>query len=184
MEDSFKLRVDKIFGTLNSASSSSSSSSAPASSSLDSLWCLTDDEIERREWNRDKGSPEPESCSQASVFSNRRDETVYNSNRACRSELEKDLEDLDEDNEINDDEELQVWRSPSRSGKPEDYNDEEWEVKSSIGLDCTLDNEVFFFSPLLEGFCKGFLLPSSLNFFFFPGPFRSFFFFFLVFWAI
>lgn len=26
--------------------------------------------------------------------------------------------------------------------KPDDYNDEEWEVRSSIGLDCTLDYEV------------------------------------------
>ncbi|XP_024021161.1 nuclear polyadenylated RNA-binding protein 3-like [Morus notabilis] len=140
MEDSFKVRVDKIFGSLNS--SSSSSSSAPHSSSLSSLWCLTDGEIERIEWNRDKGSPEPESSSQASVFENRRDESVRKSNRDYGSELEKDPEDLDEDDENDDDDdESQGCRSSRRSGKPEDYNDEEWEVKSSIGLDCTLDYE-------------------------------------------
>ncbi|PON35513.1 tumor suppressing sub-chromosomal transferable candidate [Parasponia andersonii] len=105
MEDSFKVRVDKIFGSLNS---SSSSLSATSPSPLSSLWSLTDDEIERREWNRDKPTPQPQSTLQP-------------------------LQALDFD--------LQGPRSPTLPAKPDDYNDEEWHVKSSIGLDPTLDYE-------------------------------------------
>ena len=110
MEDSFKVRVDKVFGSLNSSSSSS----------LSSLWCLTDDEIERRQWNRDKTIPQPQ--------------------------LEKDLQDLDDDD---DDKDLQGSES---SKKPDDYNDEEWEIKSSIGRDSTLDYEVFFLFSIFLSF--------------------------------
>ncbi|XP_033514682.1 uncharacterized protein [Nicotiana tomentosiformis] len=49
MDDSFRVRVDKVFGSLTST--------AP-SSNLSSLWCLTDDEIHKREWDRDSPSRE------------------------------------------------------------------------------------------------------------------------------
>ncbi|OMO99298.1 hypothetical protein COLO4_13374 [Corchorus olitorius] len=133
MEDSFNVRVDKVFGSL--ASSSSHSSSKPES--LSSLWSLTDDEIERREWNRDKGSPEPEE-EEDRLFEKFRQKKTTDFGK----ELEKDLDDLDD--EDGDDGKADAPSSSSKGGgggKPDDYNDEEWEIKSAIGRDCTLDNE-------------------------------------------
>ncbi|XP_062105322.1 uncharacterized protein LOC133816974 [Humulus lupulus] len=126
-EDSFKLRVNKIFGSLNSSSTSAFSSSASAStpSSLNSLWCLTDEEIVRKEWNRDKDIPEQPEPESNSV-------PKYDH----PTELDKDLEDLDDEEEEVEDKSLST-----KPAKPDDYNDEEWEVKSCIGLDCTLDFE-------------------------------------------
>ncbi|KAK4344770.1 hypothetical protein RND71_034946 [Anisodus tanguticus] len=43
MDDSFRVRVDKVFGSLTVGTSNLSSP----------LWCLTDDEIDKREWNRE-----------------------------------------------------------------------------------------------------------------------------------
>lgn len=136
MEDSFRLRVDKAFGSLASSSySPSSSPSSTAASSLTSLWSLTDDEIQKREWNRSKGSPElePEPEPFPSFFDDRARRSGK-SPSSFRDELERDLEDLDEDE---DDEPRS--RGPS---KPDDYDDEQWEIKSAIGRDCTLDYEV------------------------------------------
>lgn len=57
-------------------------------------------------------------------------------------DLEKDLDDLDDDDDADvSEEEQQLSVSSSRRSRPDDYNDEEWEIKSSIGLDCTLDYE-------------------------------------------
>ncbi|KAL6543051.1 hypothetical protein OROHE_010571 [Orobanche hederae] len=50
MEDSFRVRVDKVFGALGGGTASSVEV-APS-------WCLTDEEIERRKWNRSKEVPE------------------------------------------------------------------------------------------------------------------------------
>lgn len=144
MEDSFSVRVDKTFGFL-----AGSSASVP-SSSLSSLWSLTGEEIEKREWNRDKGSPETEL-------------------RPCKDDffgtgLEKDLLDLDNDDDVEEEDEgveeqQQLRSSSSQSAKPnhkpmpkpmpDDYNEEQWEIKSSIGLDCTLDHEVTLLSHSL-----------------------------------
>lgn len=98
MEDSFRVRVEKAFGSLPIPSSAS-------------LWSLSEDEIN----NKPKPKPEPEPETETYPTS---------------SGLEPDLDnDLDED-EI-----------PAPS-KPSDYDDEQWQVKSGIGLDCTLDFEV------------------------------------------
>ncbi|KAI6700208.1 hypothetical protein NL676_014532 [Syzygium grande] len=147
MEDSFKVRVDRLFGSLSSSSPSSSAPSAAApASSFSSLWSLTDDEVERKEWNRDRGSPVPEfdlaprGCGGVGLGPRR-------SRGDFRDELERDLEDLDDDDgddDLADQEEEGEPRSrgsASQSDKPDDYNDEEWEIKSSIGRDCTLDYE-------------------------------------------
>ncbi|KAJ9132886.1 hypothetical protein P3X46_033711 [Hevea brasiliensis] len=136
MEDSFRVRVDKAFGSL---AASSSSSTTAASSNLTSLWCLADDEIERTEWNRDKDNSEPETLTDSFLFK----KEFFSGNREnsdvdFRLELEKDLDDLDDDF---DDEQSGGSSSRSAKPKPDDYNDEEWEIKNSIGLDCTLDYE-------------------------------------------
>jgi hypothetical protein len=130
MEDSFKVRVDKTFGSL-SFSSSAIQTQQP-SSSLSSLWCLTDEEIERNQWNQDhKGSPETESQPQPYFSPERLDDKNLN------SEIGKDLVDLDDE-----DEDDEVESSRALKLKPEDCDDEEWDIKKSIGLDRTLDYEV------------------------------------------
>ncbi|KAE8689419.1 lysosomal alpha-mannosidase-like [Hibiscus syriacus] len=129
MEDSFNVRVGKVFGSLNA---SSNSKSMP----LSSLWSLTDEEIEKREWNRDKKTlqededyeEEGEGFFHNFPPKNKKDATGFG------AELGKDLDDLD-------DEEEEGRASSSKQTKPEDYNDEEWDIKSSIGRDCTLDYE-------------------------------------------
>ncbi|XP_009378049.2 LOW QUALITY PROTEIN: uncharacterized protein LOC103966596 [Pyrus x bretschneideri] len=142
MEDTFNVRVGKIFGSLP-VSSPSPSSSSGQQSCLSSLWSLTDEEIERREWNRDKGSPEPEPEAEPLPFyskSNSRSKNDFS------DDLEKDLLDLDDDVEDEDEggEEQEASGSssqPATKDKPDGYNEEEWEIKSSIGRDCTLDFE-------------------------------------------
>ncbi|KAH0969604.1 hypothetical protein GBA52_028530 [Prunus armeniaca] len=128
MEDTFRVRVGKVFGSL-----AGTPSSGP-SSSLSSLWSLTDEEIEKREWNRDKDSPEPELELEPQPYN-------LNSKGDFSNELEKDLLDLDEDVEEEEEDEEQQPSESANKHKPDDYNDEEWEIKSSIGLDCTLDYE-------------------------------------------
>lgn len=143
-EDSFKLRVNKIFGSLSSSSSSSTSAAPSSSSALSSLWSLTDDEIEKREWDRDKGSPEPESTPYPpnldGFFSKQQHRrTVVSDDKSLKfsAEIEEDLEDLDD--EVDDDADGDVSKQPA---KPDDHDDEEWQIRSSVGLDCTLDYEV------------------------------------------
>ena len=108
MDNSFRDRVQKAFGSL-------SASQSP--------WSLADGEVEKREWNRsraldDDGEGEP----------------PYSS--SFNGGLEVEIEDLGEENDDDDDEE--------NGGKFGDGADrDEWEIRSSIGMDCTLDNEVF-----------------------------------------
>lgn len=134
MEDSFRVRVDKVFGSLSSSNSTN----------LNSLWSLTDEEIEKNEWNREKDEPEE---GPDRFFSNRGGKE----SNGFRAELEKDILDLGDggEDDLNDDEEEQARdsrASSSKSGKDNDgYNDEEWDVKSNIGMDCTLDNEVIVY---------------------------------------
>lgn len=133
--------MDKAFGSLASSSSYSPSSTA-ASSSLSSLWSLTDDEIQKKEWNRSKGSPEPEPETFPAFFDDRPRGRLGKRPSGFRDDLEKDLEDLDEDEEEEEEEDEPM----SRGGpKPDDYDDEQWEIKSAIGRDCTLDFEVIWY---------------------------------------
>ena len=138
MDDSFKVRVDKIFGSLAAAASSSSSASAStptATTPSSSLWSLTDDEIERKEWVRDKTISEPDSHSLLTNHDHKQQENRL-VDLSLEDELVKDLDDLDDD--LDGDEPGSL-----ASIKPEDFNDEEWQIKCSIGQDCTLDYEVF-----------------------------------------
>ena len=106
MEDSFRVRVEKAFGSL-----------PIPSSSINSLWSLTEDEIDNK---RSKRTHQPQP--QPYPFS------------SSRVQLE-DLDDLEDD-----DDEEEAPRGPS---KPPDYNDEQWQIRSGIGQDCTLDYEVY-----------------------------------------
>ncbi|TQD70102.1 hypothetical protein C1H46_044362 [Malus baccata] len=97
--------------------------------------------MERREWNRDKGSPEPE-AEPLPFYS----KSKPKSKNDFSDDLEEDLLDLDddlEDKEEDEEEDASASSSsqPATKPKPDDYNEEEWEIKSSIGWDCTLDFE-------------------------------------------
>lgn len=109
MDDSFRVRVDKVFGSLT------------ATSNLSSLWCLTDDEIEKREWNRDIPSRElldfdSKPCpSHIDGFFANPHQTL-----GFPKPLQSDLEQLSDGQE---------------------QGDDEPDIRSCIGLDCTLDYE-------------------------------------------
>lgn len=128
MEDSFNVRVNKVFGSLPT----------PAASS--SLWCLTDEEIEKREWNRDKGSPVNDD--EPKPYPENLDAFANISKGG--SEFKTSLEDEDDEEDENDKAGL-----VERDDEPADV----WDVRASIGKDCTLDNEVksilFLFVRLL-----------------------------------
>lgn len=134
MEDSFNVRVNKVFGSLPTPATSR----APADSS--SLWCLTDEEIEKREWNRDKGSPvdddEPKPYPKnLDGFANKSDGRLEFKSSDLLQELQEELDEDDEDDD-DDDKELLDGKVVG------DYDAEAWDIRTSIGKDCTLDNEV------------------------------------------
>lgn len=131
MENSFKDRVDKIFGSLTPSSSSkpppSSSKPQPSSSLQSGLWSLTDDAIERKEWKRDvsslSASFDRDEIPCAASF-----DKLKKERKKKNFELDDDMDELDDDE---DDGEL----NRSEDGL------EDWDIRSSIGLDPTLDNE-------------------------------------------
>ncbi|KAF5179434.1 midasin-like protein [Thalictrum thalictroides] len=133
MDNSFTVRVDKVFGSLNSSSNSS----------LRSLWSLTGEEVEKREWNRDRDSPDREDnpCSSTfeGFFSKQRKTAEKNlRTRSNDFEGDVDLDDVSDEEEDDDDDNEDEQQGTGSSG----HNDQEdWEVRSSIGLDCTLDRE-------------------------------------------
>ncbi|MCD7452920.1 hypothetical protein HAX54_018665 [Datura stramonium] len=113
-EDSFRARVHKVFGSLSSSSPSAS------------VWSLTDDDVEKKEWNRSalklgKDDDDHNLCSSSydGLFKQKRSAQRRNMTQG----LENVIEDISDDG----------------SGFA-DLNDV-WEIRSSIGLDSTLDNE-------------------------------------------
>lgn len=129
VDESFRLRVEKVFGSLASSKPSALQSS---------MWSLTDDEVERREWRRGTDTSDREDTPCAASFDDfaKKDKRV--SRRKLRRGLEEDPDDLN-DHEDDGDE------KPDRSFRGGDEESEEWEIRSSIGLDPTLDNEVILF---------------------------------------
>lgn len=124
MEDTFKVRVDKAFGSLES------------SSSLKSLWSLTDEEIERNKWIQDKIKHDEEiNRLKIPKFNPPFLQGLLSESSTSNHDLESDIQDLDDDD--NEDEN----QKPELS-KPDDHNSEEWDIRSSVGMDSTLDNEV------------------------------------------
>uniref|UniRef100_A0A7C9AFH8 Uncharacterized protein n=1 Tax=Opuntia streptacantha TaxID=393608 RepID=A0A7C9AFH8_OPUST len=120
-DEAFSERVKKTFGSLFA-------SLQPSPSSLSNpLWSLTDAEVEKKEWRRDKDTSARDSTPCSSSFDDFLSQARKNSRnnlRNYRKELEDDLQDLD-DGDGEDDK--------------RDLND--WDVRSSIGMDSTLDNE-------------------------------------------
>lgn len=112
MEESFKARVGKVFGALTDAQRVDSS-----------LWSLTGEEIERKEWNRAKKTPEDLDQEHLLLSSIRRGVVI------------------DEEEEDGGDDDV-VEPSCRMSAKPDDHDEEEWIIRSSVGMDSTLDKEV------------------------------------------
>ncbi|GKU92900.1 hypothetical protein SLEP1_g6563 [Rubroshorea leprosula] len=124
MDDTFKLRVEKIFGSLRSSTSTTPLEQRP------SLWSLTDDEVERREWRRDADTTDRHDMPCSSSFDEfLKEERKHRNEKNWRKELEDDLEDVDDDGEGGD------------VRRKNDVDGDDWSIKSSIGLDRTLDNE-------------------------------------------
>ncbi|KAK9090006.1 hypothetical protein Sjap_023183 [Stephania japonica] len=123
MDDTFKARVDKIFGSLSNT----------PQSSLRTLWSLTDEEVEKREWNRESSVPDrdenPCSSSFDGFLAKERRASSEKKSRGFRGGFEEDLSGGDNDDDGGD-------------GGDEEERDE-WDVRASIGLDRTLDNEIF-----------------------------------------
>ncbi|KAH7683332.1 hypothetical protein IHE45_05G176000 [Dioscorea alata] len=128
MDESFELRVKRLFG-------SHLFDTVPNSSFPTSSWSVASGEVERREWNRERGADlEREDIPCASAF----DEggcfsKKYRGGRGRKENFEADLDDLDADDDDDEEEEEE------EVGKGEDV--EEREIRSSVGLDPTLDNE-------------------------------------------
>ncbi|XP_022877166.1 uncharacterized protein LOC111395417 [Olea europaea var. sylvestris] len=126
MEDSFKVRVDKAFGSLGNT--------APSLSVNPSLWRLTDDEIKRQEWNRNKEEEEDDDEDEVEE-SGPTDYPPNNPETDVGAHLESDLQELSDfegEDEING----EIKRHGTDTG-----DDEVWDVQSLIGRDCTLDYE-------------------------------------------
>ncbi|XVE92687.1 hypothetical protein REPUB_Repub01dG0120900 [Reevesia pubescens] len=133
MDDSFKTRVEKVFGSLQSLQSSSQQQRRPP------LWSLSDDEVERREWRRESAADPEETFCSSSFDDFLKEERKFRSRRLSRKKLEDDLDDFDYP-DADDDDDDEGDSSQSRSRRI-DGDGDEWEIRSCIGMDPTLDNE-------------------------------------------
>ncbi|KAK9681766.1 hypothetical protein RND81_10G026300 [Saponaria officinalis] len=119
-EEEFKERVKKTFGNLLTTIKPSSVSNP--------LWSLTGGDVEKRQWRRDHDSSDRDNNPCASSFDDfvscARKNSRKNLKNYC-NEFENDDDDLNDDD--GDDEKL---------GGLDD-----WDLRGSIGLDSTLDNE-------------------------------------------
>ncbi|XP_010556091.1 PREDICTED: uncharacterized protein LOC104825464 [Tarenaya hassleriana] len=124
--DDFQSRVEKIFGSL-AFSRSPSSSSSSGSPSAAAMWSLPDGDVEKREWTRDQSaSYDRGETPCASSF-----DELLKQQRSSKN-VRKQFEDDADANDGHGD-------GPVR-GEDDEFGDE-WSIRSSIGLDRTLDNE-------------------------------------------
>ncbi|KAL7149717.1 hypothetical protein ABFS83_05G059700 [Erythranthe nasuta] len=131
MEDSFRVRVDKTFGTLGGNTASSAGVSP-------SLWSLTDEEIERREWilnNKEEAEGGESGPSDRLI---QLDADLINDLSDCEEdEQEAEAEEEEEEEEEEEDDAI----APNSVASAETAVDEYLDVRSNIGRDCTLDYE-------------------------------------------
>ncbi|RAL38691.1 hypothetical protein DM860_002669 [Cuscuta australis] len=130
MDDgSFRARVHKVFSSL-------SSSPLPISAVSKPLWSLTDDEVEKRDWNRSKSKlgQDDDNTICSSSF-----DGLFKRNRGGRPKGFGDIDcvtgDEDGDKEGFDDDLEDL--SGEEDGDRSDFR----EIRSSVGLDSTLDYE-------------------------------------------
>lgn len=130
MEDSFKARVERAFGLLSSPSSAALSSS---------LWCLTDEELEKRPWNRESESPAEDDGE---------DPFPLDIDRLLSAKSKLGVDDENRDPNPNPNCKAyagcycwEVEKTSSQSHEAVHDEEEGLDVRSSIGMDCTLDFE-------------------------------------------
>lgn len=131
MDDSFEVRVKRLFG-------SQLFESVPRSSFPASSWSVADGEVERKEWNRERGTDADRSddpCSSAFAEGG-----CYAKKRSARRGFESDMNDSD------DDADAEGGRGVEEEDEEENNEGdaEESEMRSFVGLDPTLDREVLF----------------------------------------
>ncbi|PWA98206.1 hypothetical protein CTI12_AA000200 [Artemisia annua] len=136
MEDSFKVRIDKTFGTLSPQQQSS-------------LWSLTDEEIQHNKWIPPK--PKPQNDDNHLLKNPKKPFSPFlqslidqPSSSSASADLQADIQELGSDED--DDSDSDDGGDKGDKGemgfvKPDDHNNEEWDIRASVGLDCTLDNE-------------------------------------------
>ncbi|XP_068656566.1 uncharacterized protein [Aristolochia californica] len=122
MDDNFKLRVDKVFGSLLQSQPISSDFSRP------SPWTVSDEEVERRKWRLEENRLDREDLPCAASFNEFFSDEKAKEPKDLGKELEQDLDDLDDEGQ-------------GFGGGLQDAEKEENEIRNSIGLDATLDNE-------------------------------------------
>ncbi|KAL5552591.1 hypothetical protein UlMin_039992 [Ulmus minor] len=108
MEESFRARVDKVFGSL--------------ASSRSSLWSITDDEVQRKEWRRPTDTSGRDETPCSSSF----DDYVMKNRGGSRRR------------NFDDEEQDEGFDGPNNPGQDDQ---DEWAIRSSIGMDRTLDYE-------------------------------------------
>ncbi|ONK58623.1 uncharacterized protein A4U43_C09F14960 [Asparagus officinalis] len=137
MAESFEDRVKRLFG-------SKLFDAVPKSSFPSSSWSVAVGEVERREWNRDKGEDEDRERDPCSSAFYDKDGCLFKSRRSKRDkqrEFEGDLDDFDDDEGGGGGEgEEERERERERTGEGDEER-EEREIRSSVGLDPTLDHE-------------------------------------------
>lgn len=119
-DDDFGVRVQKVFGSLNPIHSSDSTS----------LWTVSDTEVEKRDHNRDgkKGTVEDVD-----------DDVVLGSKDRKGLEAESEGGRMEADDVVDDRTDGGVFGGVDNAGSGDG---EEWDIRSSIGMDRTLDDEV------------------------------------------
>lgn len=120
-DDSFKSRVDKVFGSLAAARN-------PVFQS--SLWSISDDEVEKREWRRSSDSSDRDEMPCSASF----DECLRSDRKMLRKSFKKTM---DDDEDEDDDDVAEDGDDDDEEAK-QSYR----EIRSTIGLDSTLDREV------------------------------------------
>ncbi|KAK1423217.1 hypothetical protein QVD17_18513 [Tagetes erecta] len=136
MEDTFNVRVDRTFGSLQSSSTQSNPSS------LTSLWSLTDEEIERNKWIQPKTDPNKDKDDYIHRLKNPKPfspilKGLVDQPSSSDRNMDADIQELDDDDDEDEDDD----DGNRLMNKPDDHSNEEWDIRSSVGMDCTLDNE-------------------------------------------
>ncbi|KAI0528529.1 hypothetical protein KFK09_001071 [Dendrobium nobile] len=136
MEETFEVRVKRLFG-------SQLFESVPLSSFPESSWSVADGEVERKEWNRDRGAGPDRSdypCSSAfaegECYAKKR-----STRRASKQEFESDMDEFDDDADTESRKAVEEEEEEEDKDEGDDRNAEESEIRSFVGLDPTLDNE-------------------------------------------
>ncbi|KAI3916859.1 hypothetical protein MKW98_014320 [Papaver atlanticum] len=139
MDDSFRVRVDKIFGGLDGPGGSK------PTDSIRSLWSLSDAEVEKKEWRKQHPPEEeeeiiPSSFHQSFIAKNDNKKKIKNGFGDFDDDL-FDFDDLEDDGEDGDKENPGSSSKQGSNGGGGDGDDDEREIRASMGLDSTLDNE-------------------------------------------